>query len=228
MKLEVRGRLAGLDSVSPTTSPLSQVTVATKVPAPQTLPTVGTTKYYDRVARDLRKRELGVGKTLDFGAAVRQAFRFFKGNRKPTTKRPADFPLPTEEEITVLRLLWRKGPSTSVELYASLDSTHLTRTTAERFWSSLHQMVKRGFLCEEIISPQQPMQIGIGPFTFSVEMSAKNRRNRIYRYEPLVDKETILTLLQSRQWLASKAGRKDKARRISRLLARVLQVAQTP
>ncbi|NOZ57287.1 MAG: hypothetical protein GXO73_10935 [Calditrichaeota bacterium] len=186
-------------------------------------PAVGTTKYYDRVAQDLRKRDLDLGNTLDFGAVARQAFDLLAPKKKPRRKRAAELPLPTEEEVTVLNILWTSGPSTSVELYANLDSATLAVTTAENFWRKLHRMAKRGFVYERLVSPQQLMLIGIGPFAVPVEMSAKNRRNRIYRYEPLVDRETLLTLLQSKQWLASQAGKTGEAERISRLLVRVLR-----
>jgi hypothetical protein len=84
-------------------------------------------------------------------------------------------------------------------------------------------MAKRGFVHEKLVSPQQLMLIGIGPFAIPIEMSAKNRRNRIYHYEPLVDRETLLTLLQSKQWLASQTGKTGEAKRISRLLVKVLR-----
>jgi len=221
-KEDLRRKLLSFGENIPPSDSGSQITVLGGKITRWVPPPLSGTKYYDRVAQELTKRNLDLSNTLDFGAAGRQLVDLLKRRRKQQPKRAAELPVPTARELGVLQFLWTKGPATSLDLYAGLDSSLLARTTAEQFWSELHRMAARGFVIETVVSPQQLMLVGIGPFGVSVEMLAKNRRNRIWRYEPLADRETIITLLQSRQFLASRSGRIREAERISRLLTYLL------
>ena len=163
---------------------------------------------YDRIERELWQRNLNSSPVLDFGSVVRSFAPGATGGRarKPPRARPEDLPLPTETEIGVLTVLWESGPRTGLELYAALDSSLLADLTAETFWEQMHRMANRGFVHERLISPQNTITIAIGPVSFPLEMSRKNRRNRLYAYEPLVDRDELLRYLQARAWLAEHAA----------------------
>lgn len=177
----------------------------------------------DYIGEELRRYQ--VDPILDFGKLLRAVADLF---RKDGRERPsiADLPLPSPVEIDVLSLLWQNGTSTNLDLYAGLDSSISANLTAETFWNMLHDMARRGFVSEKLISPQQLLMVGVGPFSTPVEMSAKNRKNRLFEYDPLVQQDEMLAFLEAKNYLARQAdatnGDAGMAMRTERLLMRLL------
>ena len=97
--------------------------------------------------------------------------------------------------------------------------------TAEMFWDSLHDMARRGFVSEEIVSPQLTMNFAVGPVLVPVEMSSKNRKNRVYEYQPLIASDDMFSYLLAKNYLArakNKISTNGKSRLTEKLLAKML------
>ncbi len=199
LKFSVRdwvSSLTGGGSYAPATSTLS---FAFPIRRDSSIALAGW-KYTDRVEQNFARRNLGTGPVLDIGAL----FRPKRPAPRPLAKRRAStLPMPTPREAAVLAELWKHGSRTSLDLYASLDSSLLAGVTAETFWRELHRMARRGFVEERIVSPQNLLLVGFGPFAIPVELSAKNRRNRIWLYRPLADRRDLIDYLEARRYLAA-------------------------
>ncbi len=114
---------------------------------------------------------------------------------KPDRKVRLDF-IPSKVQIHALSTLWQRGKATQLDLYAELDSTfHMTMADLER---ELAMLEKKGVIDRKIISPRNELVIGIGPIPLPpVEMSPKNKRNRVYLYSPRLEKEQMSHYLQA-------------------------------
>ncbi len=164
----------------------------------------------DEIARRLGINYADGNQTLDFGSILRgllnKAYRKLSGRPKRIT----DLPIPTPLQMDVLKVLWEKGRATGPEIYKSLPKE--TVITADMLWRELHRMASNGFLEEKIISPQNTMTIMTPVGGIPVEMSGKNRRNRVYAYTPKVDRETMLHYIDSRRYLISDSTASDGQR----------------
>lgn len=106
--------------------------------------------------------------------------------------------IPSNLQLEVLKTLWENSNATMLELYAALDSSYLI--TAENLNRQLGRMMQLGMVERRIISPQNLFSI-ITPFkSFQLEMSGKNRRNKLYLYRPTVPKKRILQLLLTKSY----------------------------
>ncbi len=102
--------------------------------------------------------------------------------------------IPNETEIDVLNVLWLQTPLTSVEIYKTLNAQSPFYLASEDLQKVLTDMVKRGLLARKKISPSHEFKLsGI----FSIELSAKNRKNKLFLYWPLVEKKEMITHLVS-------------------------------
>lgn len=101
--------------------------------------------------------------------------------------------LPSDLEIEVLLKLWDEPLATDPELYVRLPSD--LRITAEQFEKVLAQMVREGLVERKQVSPQNLFTI-LTPFgATQIEMSSLNRKNRVFQYQPLVNRKEILSLV---------------------------------
>ncbi|MFQ5627624.1 MAG: hypothetical protein ACE5I1_02595 [bacterium] len=179
----------------------------------------------DFVGEQLREQQVDLGAVLDLGKAIRAVNEYAKKEKKKSKPDFRKLPLPTPLEVDVLSMLWANGHSTSVELFADLDSSLLATMTAEMFWDALHRMAKRGFVAEKIVSPQLTMGLAIGPVLVPIEMSTKNLKNRVYEYEPLVDENEMFSYLVAKNYLAranSKESTNGKAQHANELLVQLV------
>ncbi|MDZ7374637.1 MAG: hypothetical protein ONB23_11800 [candidate division KSB1 bacterium] len=177
----------------------------------------------DRVERDLTRRALGTPPAFDLGAPFRNAPRIGRARKR----RVRELPVPSLTQAAVLAQLWERGAMTSLDLYATLDAALLEGLTAETFWQELHWMAAQGLLEERVVSPQNLMLVGLGPVAVPVEMSEKNRRNRIFLYRPLVDREAFVAYLDARRFLASRGSAADTSALLNHL-ERVLMILARP
>ena len=99
--------------------------------------------------------------------------------------------LPSETEIRVLNVLWKKGEATSANIYAQLDSAKLNYKEVNVI---LENMVGRGLVAREQVSPKNELTV-LG--TFTIEMSSLNAKNREYVYRPRASREMMLTYLDA-------------------------------
>lgn len=125
--------------------------------------------------------------------------------------------VPSNLQLHVLRFLWEEGIATQSDIYASLDT--LYPITAELLNRQLERMLALGLVERKLISPQNLFTF-ISPIKiFQIEMSAKNRKNRVYLYRPRVDRRTILRFLLSRSyWVKENGGNKREQKRLQEKL----------
>ncbi len=99
--------------------------------------------------------------------------------------------LPSETEVRVMNVLWKKGEATSANIYAQLDSAKLNYKEVNTI---LENMVGRGLVEREQISPRNEFTV-FG--AFALEMSGLNAKNREYVYRPVASRELMLDYLDA-------------------------------
>ncbi len=151
--------------------------------------------YHDDVADIIQKRNQGTTPLLVNPGII---VNTIKKKREKKISPHFDF-IPTEAQVRTMALLYQKGKATQIDIYPLLNTKQ--PITAERFNRELNFLVKKGFISKKKISPENPFNIitplGIVP----VEMSSKNRHNRVYLYEPKVNRNKLMTYLQARLYL---------------------------
>lgn len=116
--------------------------------------------------------------------------------KKPKSLKDKNLPIPTDREIEILKFLWVEKEATSKEMYAELDTS--VTIFAEELYAVLESMVYRGFLDRKQISPSNELDF----FGASmIEMSSKNRDNKVYLYWPIVTREKLFTYLDAKRYL---------------------------
>jgi predicted transcriptional regulator len=145
----------------------------------------------DRIDEEFRRDELGLPPMLSLGTLIGKGVKYLTGK---LGARPSSNPLaviPSEVEIEVMNVLWKKDAATSSEIYVDLDSTNLTALDLQQ---TLTNMADRGLLDRQQISPRSELSIfGV----FAIEQSSLNRKNREYLYRPKVTRQTMLSFLDA-------------------------------
>lgn len=145
----------------------------------------------DRIDEEFRRDELGLPPMLSLGTLIGKGVKYLTGK---LGARPSSNPLaviPSEAEIEVMNVLWKKDAATSSEIYVDLDSTNLTALDLQQ---TLANMADRGLLDRQQISPRHELSIfGV----FAIEESSLNRKNREYLYRPKVTRQTMLSFLDA-------------------------------
>jgi len=118
-------------------------------------------------------------------------------------KRPhhGKWAVPGDMEIDILKVLWVAGKTTASDIYAKIDSSSIL--FAEELREALDGMVDRGFLDRKKVSASHPLNL----FGFAqIELSAKNRKNKIYLYWPIVTRKELHSYLDAKRYLALVGG----------------------
>lgn len=103
--------------------------------------------------------------------------------------------LPDRREFEILELLWAKENVTDTTLYSCLDTTmHVTFGQLNRI---LAEMVKKKLVSRKIVSPRNEFNL----YGVMIEMSIKNRRNRVYEYHSRVDREMMKKFIDANAYL---------------------------
>lgn len=147
----------------------------------------------DRVDRDLVRNTTGQAPTLPLGQAVGAGAKYLtdlvnKKKEKKTVR--LDF-VPTKVELDILQTIWDSTRATDTEIYAALDTS--IRITAVDMTVVLEKLENKGLLKKKLVSPQNLFSFPLG----QVEMSRKNRRNRVYQYETRIDADEVIRYLQA-------------------------------
>lgn len=179
---------------APTVLDTSRSTHMTFQPRKQELPPLPpVNQNADRIDRSERLRS-GTASNLSLNDAVRAGAKALSNlTLKNKRDRPIrlDF-LPSDAELATLKAIWDRQEVTDQEIYSQLDSS--IRISAEGLNRVLTRMTEKGLLKRELISPQNEFDLfGMG----RVEMSSQNRRNRQYRYQPLISEEEMITFLNA-------------------------------
>ena len=153
----------------------------------------------DPVQEELESRS-GRDAILDFNRVAQAVSSLAKKKKaRPTRPKIKDLPIPSPLELQVLATIWEKGKATGPEVYVAMDSS--THLTAEMTWRLLRTMARKGYLIEKQVSPRLPFTIQLPFYAVEIEVSAKNRRNRVYEYRPQVDANELLHYLLARRYL---------------------------
>lgn len=156
----------------------------------------------DPIGDELRRRNSDIPPTIPLNDAIKNLVESFKKSPKKLENR--DLPIPTDMEIDILKVLWVEGSATPSEIYANLDTSALI--FAEELQTVLESMVSRGFLDRKKISPSHEFNLfGLA----QIELSSKNRKNKVYIYWPIVTRERLFTYLDAKRYLALVAARND-------------------
>jgi len=123
-----------------------------------------------------------------------QASRNPAPERKEKKSTPSFDFIPTLNQVQALCLLGEQEGATGPELYAH---TGIGGCTLETWEKEMEFLLQKGFVRRKLVSPRNELMF----FGVPVELSARNRRNRVYRYEPAVTRGEILTYLNSRRFL---------------------------
>ncbi|OQX94891.1 hypothetical protein B6I21_08250 [candidate division KSB1 bacterium 4572_119] len=108
-----------------------------------------------------------------------------------------NYVVPTRKEYDILEVLWAKENVMDTTIYSCLDTT--MNTTFVDLNKLMEGMVKKGLVSRRIVSPRNEFNL----FGVLIEMSATNRRNRIYEYRSNVDRDLMRTFVDANAYLYS-------------------------
>jgi len=103
--------------------------------------------------------------------------------------------LPSRAEIDILEILWAKEDVQDTTIYSCLDT--MMNVTMSDLNLILEGMAKKGFVSRKIVSPRNEFNA----FGVLIEMSPNNRRNRIYEYHSLVNRNLMRAFIDANYFL---------------------------
>jgi hypothetical protein len=106
-----------------------------------------------------------------------------------------DYIIPTRAELDILELLWVKDDVQDTTIYSCLDTT--INIMMEDLNRLLEGMADKNLVSRKIVSPRNEFNA----FGILIEMSPQNRRNRIYEYHTLVNREFMRTFIDANIFL---------------------------
>ncbi len=145
----------------------------------------------DQIADLIQKRTEGSNPMM---LSTDKLFGFPEGRQIESHPSQFNF-MPSKVQVLSMAYLYEHREATQIDLYANIPVDE--PITAEGMNQSLDQLVSKGLLTRQKVSPEQLFNF----FGFPLEMSSKNRKNHIYKYTPSVDKQKIMAYLQSRLYL---------------------------
>jgi len=157
----------------------------------------------DAIGDELRRRQADVPPTIPLNQAIQSLVR----NLRKSKPKPADsnLPVPTDMEVDILKVLWVDGSATASEIYAKLDTN--TVIFSEELQEVLKKMVDRGFLDRKQLSPANEF----GLFGLAkIELSSKNRKNKVFLYWPIVTRQKLFTYLDAQRYMALVSAQNDQ------------------
>ena len=158
-------------------------------------PSIYPELYMSRIDKELSMRASGGQRILlsplVLAAQSRKSDKWEKSGKEFDTQ-----VIPSNLQLKVLTTLWRKEEANGLELYADLDSSFAI--TAENFGHQMKRMMKLGLVERKLISPQNLFTIITPMKMFEIEMSGKNRRNRVFLYRARTKMAQIVQLLLGR------------------------------
>lgn len=158
----------------------------------------GLAPFKDSIQEGIQ-RDTGIPPTISLTDAIQALVQSYQKNQR--RKKVKNLSVPTNMEIDVLKILWVEESATASEIYAKLDSN--ISIHSEELQDVLAQMTTKGFLDRKKISPSHEFNL----FGFAqIELSSKNRKNKVYLYWPIVTKKKLFTYLDAQRYLALVEG----------------------
>ncbi|NOY60755.1 MAG: hypothetical protein GXO75_17750 [Calditrichaeota bacterium] len=151
----------------------------------------------DRLSKAIYKRNTGGEKPVPLSSALAAGAKYLsdKMKKKKLQAVKINF-IPSPQQLAALDFIWdAKKKVTDQEIYASLDST--VRVTSEDMNRILAGLARRGILSRKIVSPQNEFTIMTPLGSQGIEMSAKNRRNRVYEYKANIERADMVRFLNA-------------------------------
>jgi hypothetical protein len=149
---------------------------------------------FDKTEMEIDKYNMGGERPVSLSDAVRAGSEYLaKRQEKKENEKPVrlDF-VPSKTELEILSAVWQKPKVNDLEIFASLDSS--IKVTAEEVDHILEGLVQKKLLTRKITSPRNEFTL---PFGGTVEMSAKNLRNRVYEYQARIDAAEVIRYLNA-------------------------------
>jgi predicted transcriptional regulator len=109
-----------------------------------------------------------------------------------------DYELPSRQEMDILEILWLKEEVMDTTIYSCLD--HTLNITMSDLNALLERMHRKGIVHRKQVSPRNEFNA----FGVLIEMSMKNRRNKVYTYRSNVKKELMQTFIDANAYLFSR------------------------
>jgi len=103
--------------------------------------------------------------------------------------------IPTRAELDILEILWAKEDVQDTTIYSCLDT--VMNITMMDLNQLLERMTQKGFVSRKIVSPRNEFNA----FGVLIEMSPQNRRNRVYEYKTLVDRDLMRSFIDANAFL---------------------------
>lgn len=178
--------------------------------------------YRNSWENELRKRASGGSEQILFNPIqIANAFQSKQEWERSKHEFKNKF-IPSNLQLNVLRVLWEEPSATQIDIYLGIDKEY--PITAQRLDKQLERMVNLGLVERKMISPQHTFTILTPLKAFQIEMSAKNRKNRVYLYRFLVEKKNIVQFLLARYSKVKNegAGNPKELKRLSKKLEIVL------
>jgi predicted transcriptional regulator len=143
--------------------------------------------------REMARRRQTYSKPIpltDVGRALMQ-----KLQQKPKPATPRLHFIPSKAELEILMIVWPHESITDQDVYRHLDAAvHMTAEDVQRV---LRGLASKGVLSSELVSPRNEFTIATPLGGTGIEMSAQNRRNRIFRYKSLIDRQHMIRFLNA-------------------------------
>jgi predicted transcriptional regulator len=170
----------------------------------------------DPVEESIRREQLDTPSLFNVGSLLGKGMKYLaeKLGAGGAKSQPLAV-IPSELEIDVMKVLWKKQEATASAIYAQIDSAQLTAADLQH---ALDAMTERGLLDRRQISPRHEFTILGG---IAIEMSGLNRKNREYLYRPQVTRQTMLAFLDATafsQRLASPTNHSTIAAHLQKLM----------
>jgi len=182
----------------------------------------------DQVRNEIEKRNLSGSQSLpvtDIAHSAGRSLTDFLSAKNDDKPIRLDF-IPTKAEIHILSYLWETTTAADIDIYTAMDSSF--HVSAEDLNRILEVLTEKRLLRRKLISPRNELTL---PFGGAVEMSAQNRRNRMYEYTCHVTMEQVLcylnaVLFELEHGKAEKGGSKHQPEQIALLKERILQAGR--
>lgn len=151
---------------------------------------------FDKTQREIDKRSLGHERPIPLTGVLEAASNYLAEKFKDKEEKPIRMTfIPSDQEIEILKIIWEKTTVTDQEIYTQLDSS--IKLTAADVNNILKGLTAKGLLSSKIVSPRNEFTIGIPFSPQGIEMSAKNRRNRVYEYKSNIAPEEVVKYLHA-------------------------------
>ena len=146
-------------------------------------------RYADKIDRENTKRNLGHEPTVPLTSLVAGALSELN-KLLSSPKKPRIQHIPSDIQLEALNVIWQEQQATDMDIYAQLDTS--LRLTATDLNNALGDLYQDGIVSRKQVSPKNEFTVLGG---VKIEMSAQNRRNKVYEYKAEVKRGEFIDYL---------------------------------